>query len=62
MYDFLASFGMHGTCVCVFGSLVVNAIGFTKCDSGLSLALTFMDNHGVMGFFHLVELWIAGWF
>jgi hypothetical protein len=58
MYDFLASFGMHGTCMCVFGSLVVIGMGFSRCDSVFSLAFPFLDSHGVMGFFYLVELWI----
>ena len=50
MYDFLASFGMHDTCMCVFGSLVVIGIGLTRRDSGFSLAFPFIDSHGVMGF------------
>ena len=53
---------MHGTCMCVFSSLDVNRMGFSKCDSGFILAFPFPDNHGVMEFFHLVEIWIVGWF
>ena len=52
MYDFLASFGMHGTCMCVFDSLIFIGMGFSRCDSG------FKPNG-----FHLICLgWIAGWF
>ena len=50
MYDFLAIFGMHGTCMGVFYSLVVIGMGFSRCDSGFNLALPFLDSHGVMGF------------
>jgi len=57
MYDFHFSFGMHGTCMCIFGSLIVIVMGFSKCDSGFILALPFSDRHGVMGFFHLIELY-----
>jgi len=32
MYDFPASIGMHGTCMHVFGSLVVIGMGFSRCD------------------------------
>ena len=28
MYDFLASFGMHGTCMCVFSFLDITSMGF----------------------------------
>jgi len=42
--------------MCVFGSLVVIGIHFSRCGSGFSLAFPFPDSHGVMGFFHLVEL------
>ena len=34
MYGFLASFDMHGICMCLFGSLDVTGIAFAKCDSG----------------------------
>ena len=54
--DFLAIFGMHGTCMCVFGSLVFIGMGFSRCDNDFSLVLPFLDSHGVMGLFHLVEL------
>lgn len=54
MYDFLASFDMHGTCV--FGSCFVIGMRFSRCDSGCNLALPFLGSHGVLGFFHLVEL------
>jgi len=47
---------MHGTCMCVFGSLVIIDMGFSRCDSGFNLSVPFSDSHGVMGFFHLVEL------
>ena len=30
MYDFLASFGMHGICMCVFGFFVVGGIDFSE--------------------------------
>ena len=33
MYDLLASY-MHGICMCVFGSLVVISMGFSRCDIG----------------------------
>jgi len=52
MYDFLSRFGMH----CVFGSLVVISMGFNKCDSRFNLSLPFLDSHGEMGFFNLVEM------
>jgi len=55
MYDFLASFGMQGICMCVFGSLFVIGMGFDRCDSGFSFTFPFLDSHGVMGLFHLVE-------
>lgn len=29
MYDFLAGFGMHGICMCVFGSFFVIGMGFS---------------------------------
>ena len=50
MCDFLARFGMHGTCMCVFGSLDVIGMGFSRCDSVFVLAFPFLDIHGVMGF------------
>jgi len=53
---------MHGTCMCVFGSLAVIGMGFAKCDNGFSLALPFLNSHGVMGSFHLVEILIIEWF
>ena len=56
MYRFLASFGMHGICMCVFGSLVVIGMGFSRCDSGFNFSLPFSDNHVVMGLFHFIEL------
>ena len=56
MYDFLTSFGLHGTCMCVFGFLVIIGMGFAICDSGFSLSLPFPNSHGVMGLFYLVEL------
>ena len=62
MYDFSASFGIHGTCMCVFGSLAITRMCFSRCDSSFSAALPFPDSHGVMGFFHLVELWVFRWF
>ena len=43
-------------CMCVFGSLVVIGMGFSRCDSAFILAFPFSDSHGVMGFFYLVEL------
>ena len=54
MYDFLTSFGMHVTCMFVFGSLVFIGMVFSGCDNDFSIALLFADNHGVMGLFHLV--------
>ena len=33
MYDFLDIFGMHDTCMCVFGSLVVIGMGLARCDN-----------------------------
>ena len=62
MYDFLANFGMHGTCMCVLGSLAIIGMGFSRCDNGFKLALPFPNSHGVVGFLHLVELWIIEWF
>jgi len=62
MYDFLASFGHAGTCMCVFGSLVVIGMGFDRCDRSFSIAFPFLDIHAMMGFFHLVEIWIFEWF
>jgi len=62
MYDFLASFDMHGTCICVFGFLIVNGVGFARCDYDFSLAFPFLNSHGVIGIFHLVDLWIVEWF
>ena len=62
MYDFLSSFDMHGTCMCVFGSLAIIGMGFSRCDNGFNLALSFLYSHGVMGLFHLVEHWISRWF
>ena len=56
MYDFLTSVWMHDTCICIFGSLAVIDMGFSRCDSGFSLALPFLDSHGVLGFFYLVDL------
>jgi len=56
MFDFLVSLCMHGTCICVFGSLVVIGMSFVGCEIGFSLALPFLDSHGVMGLFYLVEL------
>ena len=50
MYDFLASFGMHGIGMCVYGPLVINGMGFSRCDSGYNLAFPFPDSHRVMGF------------
>ena len=50
MYDFLARFGMHGTCMCVFGSLVFIGMGFSRCDSDFSLIFPFSDSHGMKGF------------
>ena len=49
MYDSLASFGMHDTCMCIFGSLVVIDMDFSRCDSDFSFAFPFPDSHGVMG-------------
>jgi len=57
MISFIVLAGM-----CVFGSLTIIGMGFAKNDNGFNLALPFPDSYGVMGFFHLVELWIAGWF
>jgi len=48
--------------MCVFGSLFVMGIGFSKCDNGFSLGFPFLDSHGVMGLFYFVERWIARWF
>ena len=48
--------------MCVFGSLFVMGIGFSKCDNGFRLGFPFLDSHGVMGFFYFVEHWIARWF
>jgi len=62
MCDFLAGLWMHGTCMYVFGSLVIIGMGFFRCDNGFSVAFPFRDSHGVMGLFILVELWIARWF
>ena len=56
MYDFLAGFGMHGTCMCVFGFLVVIGMVLQGVIVVFNLAFPFPDSHGVMGFFHLVEL------
>jgi len=56
MYDFLASSNMHGTCMCVFGSLLFIRMGFSRCDNGFSLFFPFLHSHGVTGFFYLVEL------
>jgi len=47
MYDFLAGFGMHGICMCVFGSFVVIDMGFFGYDNGFSLSLRFTDSHAV---------------
>jgi len=47
---------MHGTCMCVFGTLSIIGMGFSRCDNGFSLSLTFHDRHGVMVFFHLLDL------
>ena len=33
MCDFLARFGMHGTCMCVFSSLAVIGMGFARFDN-----------------------------
>jgi len=33
MYDFLAIFCMHGTCMCVFGSLVIIGMVSAKCEN-----------------------------
>ena len=52
MYGFLTIFHMHGICMCVFGSLDVIGMVFSKCDSGFILAFLLLDNHGVMGLFH----------
>jgi len=41
MHDFLASFGMHGTYMCVFSSVGVIGMGFSRCDSGFNFALSF---------------------
>lgn len=55
MYYFLTSFSMHGTCMCVFTSLFVNVMGFSRCESGLIFALPFLESHGVMGLF----IWLS---
>ena len=66
MCVFLVDLCMHGTCMCVFGSLVFIGMVFARCDSGFILTLPFMDSHGVMGFFIWLsfgfQLWIFGWF
>ena len=59
MYDFLASFGMRDTCMWFLRSLVFIGMGFSRCDSGFNLDFPFSDSHGVIGFFHLVELCIS---
>jgi len=41
---------MHGTCICLFGSFDVIGMGFTRFDSGFSLALTFLYSHVMIGF------------
>jgi len=48
MYDFLASFGMHDTCMCVLGSLAISGMG--RVAMFFNLALLFPDIHGVIGF------------
>lgn len=42
--------------MCVFGSLPIIDMGFSKCDSDFNLTFPFLDFHSVMGFFHLVEM------
>ena len=54
MCDFLSRFGMHGTCMCVLGSLVAIGMGFSRCDSVFRLALLLLDRHGVVEFSCLV--------
>jgi len=51
MYDFLASFGMHGICTCIFGLFAIGGMDIVGFDSGFSLAFPFLNKHGVMGFF-----------
>ena len=43
-------------CMCVFGSLAVIGMGFSKCGSGFIIGLPFLDSHGMMVFSYLVEL------
>jgi len=62
MYDFVTSFGMHGICMWFLGYVLSLAWKIAWIDSGFNLASPFLDSHGMMGFFHLVELWIVGWF
>lgn len=50
-------FGMHGIFMCVFGSLVSLAWVLTCVIVVFNLAFPFPNSHGVMGFFHLVELY-----
>jgi len=50
MYDFLASFGIHGIFMCVFGLLLSLSWVFPGVTVIFSLALPFLDIHGVMGF------------
>lgn len=42
--------------MCVFDSLPIMHMGFSRCDSGLNLVFLFLDRNGVMGFFYLVEM------
>jgi len=50
MYDFLASFGMHGICMCVFGYFLSISWVLLGFNSSFILSLPFLDNHGVKGF------------
>ena len=49
MYDFLASFGMHGTCMSFLGCDMSLAWRISWIDNGFSQPFDFLDIHGVVG-------------
>ena len=62
MCDFLVIFGMHGTCMCVFGSLVIIGMGFSMCDNVLQTCLAISGEPWCDGFYGIWLSWISGWF
>ena len=57
MYDFLASFGMHGICRWLFGYDMSLAWRIPQIDNGFSQPCHFLDSHGVVGFTFV--LWLV---